>query len=89
MLTIRPSHALVALLPFILHGAAVDAAPQGQENGGMTKGMTSGQELTAQEQAAQVPGGISEATDGSTILDTTVTVKFAPPPLSPCSGILS
>ena len=76
MLTIRPFPALVALLlSFVLNGV-VDAVPQRQRNGGMTNGMTSGQELTAQEQAAQVPDGISEATDGSTILDTTVTVKF-------------
>lgn len=45
----------------------------------MTNGMTTGQELTAQEQAAEVPDGISEAADGSTILDTTVTVKFVLP----------
>ena len=32
-------------------------------------------DLTAQQQAAQIPDGISTATDGSTILDTTVTVK--------------
>ena len=82
MLTIRPLPALVALLLFCaLHGA-VDAVPQRgrqrqrERNGGMTKGMTSGQDLTAQEQAAQVPDGISQATDGSTILDMTVNVKL-------------
>jgi hypothetical protein len=32
---------------------------------------------TAQQQAAQIPQGISTATDGSTILDDTVTVKYA------------
>lgn len=30
---------------------------------------------TAQQQAAQVPQGVSQATDGGSILDTTVTVK--------------
>lgn len=39
-----------------------------------------GNGLTAQEQAAQIPDGIFTATDGSTILDTTVTVKYASPP---------
>lgn len=76
MLTIRPFPALVALLLSSALNGPVGAASQAQDNGGMTTGMTTGQELTAQEQAAQVPDGISEATDGSTILDTTVTVKF-------------
>jgi len=43
-------------------------------NGGANGGGAT-QQLTSQEQAAQIPGGISEATDGSTILDTTETVK--------------
>jgi hypothetical protein len=32
-------------------------------------------QLTAQQRAAKVPQGISTATDGSTILDTTVNIK--------------
>lgn len=75
-MTIRPFPALVALLLSSVLNGAVQAAPQPQNNGGMTNGMTGDQQLTAQEQAAQVPDGISEATDGSTILDTTVNVKF-------------
>ena len=64
MLMIRPLPVLVALLlSFLLYGA-VDAAPQGQADGGIANGMTSGEGLTAQEQAAQ--GGLcgGRATDG-------------------------
>ncbi|KAJ2904881.1 uncharacterized protein MKZ38_006922 [Zalerion maritima] len=46
--------------------ALTAAAPQ--RNGG-------GNQKTAQEQAADIPGGISEATDGSVIMDTTVNVN--------------
>lgn len=69
MLTIRPIHALAALLLSSLLDGAV-GAPQRQRGGE--------QQLTAQEQAAQIPDGISEATDGTTILDMTVEVKFVP-----------
>lgn len=81
MLTVRPSFsALVALFlaVFITFGLIVEAAPQGQNGrGGNNNGNNRNgtQQLTAQERAAQRPQGISRATDGSTILDTTVTVK--------------
>lgn len=44
-------------------------------NNGNGNGNGNTARLTAQEQAAQVPDGVSQATDGSTILDTTVDVK--------------
>lgn len=44
-------------------------------NNGNRNGNGNTAQLTAQEKAAQVPDGISTATDGSTILDTTVNVK--------------
>jgi hypothetical protein len=37
-----------------------------------------GRKQTAQQQAAQVPQGISQATDGSTILDDTVNINGLP-----------
>ena len=38
-------------------------------------GQGQGQGQTPQQQAAQIPGGVSQATDGSTILDKTVMIK--------------
>jgi hypothetical protein len=67
------SAALVALSLFSLTNA--QRRNRGGRRGGNNGGATQTQQLTAQEQAAQVPDGISEATDGSTILDTTQTVK--------------
>ncbi|KAK5633932.1 hypothetical protein RRF57_009646 [Xylaria bambusicola] len=52
----------------------VEASPQNR-NGRNGNGRGSRQRLTAQEQADQIPQGISTATDGSTILDTTARVK--------------
>lgn len=57
-----------------------EAAPQrnrggrggGNGNGG---GGGGGQQQTPQQKAAQKPGGISTAKDGSTILDQTVQIK--------------
>lgn len=65
MLTIRSSFgvALVALLSLLTGDVA--AVPQ---NRGGRKG--SAAKLTLQQQAAQIPQGVSQATDGSTILDT-------------------
>jgi hypothetical protein len=57
----------LALLSFV---ALATAYPQ---RGG--KGRA---KATAQQQAAQVPQGLSTATDGSTILDNTVMVKYVP-----------
>ncbi|RWA02982.1 hypothetical protein EKO27_g12123 [Xylaria grammica] len=51
----------------------VEAAPRNR-NGGGGRGAAS-QGLTAQEQADQIPQGVSTATDGSTILDATARVK--------------
>lgn len=88
MLTVRPSLSALVALFFtlsVLFGAAVEGAPQrqrnrngGNRNGGNRNNNGNGNgatELTSQERAAQIPDGISEATDGSTILDQTVTVK--------------
>ncbi|GAW23280.1 hypothetical protein ANO14919_128340 [Xylariales sp. No.14919] len=51
----------------------VEAAPRNR-NGGGGRGAAS-QRLTAQEQADQIPQGVSTATDGSTILDATARVN--------------
>lgn len=75
MLTIR--FALVALLTVF---GEVQAVPQnrgrkgGNRNGGGGGGNTQAQQ-TPQQQAAAIPQGISQATDGSMILDMTATVK--------------
>lgn len=73
MLTIRSpvGVALLALLSVFV--GDVSAVPQ---NRGGKKG--SGKTLTPQQQAAQIPQGVSKATDGSTIMDTNVTVKYVP-----------
>jgi hypothetical protein len=66
------SLAIVALSLFTVANA------QRRNRGGRTRGGNGGgttQQLTSQQQAAQIPDGISTATDGSTILDTTETVK--------------
>ena len=70
MFTLRSTLAAVVLALWLLAG--VDAAPQNRKKGKAS----ATKQLTAQQQAAQVPGGISKATDGSTILDSTVTVKY-------------
>ncbi|KAH9888670.1 hypothetical protein F4778DRAFT_403539 [Xylariomycetidae sp. FL2044] len=59
MLTVRS-----LFLTGLACGAAVEAAPQSRQ-----------QAQTAQEQAAQIPGGVSQATDGSMILDTEADVN--------------
>ncbi|KAI0487465.1 hypothetical protein F4859DRAFT_257059 [Xylaria cf. heliscus] len=56
----------------------VDAAPRNRNGNGNGNGNGRGaasQRLTAQEQADQIPQGISVATDGSTILDATAQVN--------------
>ncbi|KAI0532690.1 hypothetical protein GGR58DRAFT_489319 [Xylaria digitata] len=53
---------------------AVEAAPR-IRNGGNGGGRGAAQRLTAQDQADQIPQGISTATDGSTILDATARVN--------------
>lgn len=50
-------------LSFLALAALAAAAPQ------------RGKAQTAQQQAAQIPQGISQANDGSTILDTTAMIK--------------
>jgi hypothetical protein len=50
------------------------ALPQRNKNGG-GRGGGRAQQATAQQQAAQVPQGLSQATDGSIIMDDTVMVK--------------
>lgn len=70
MLTIR------SLLVFGLL-CAVDAAPQSRTKATKaTKASATKQKAsTAQQQAAQIAQGISTATDGSMILDTTAQIK--------------
>lgn len=50
-----------------------NAAPQ--NNRGGKNGNRGGTKQTPQQKAAQKPGGVSTATDGSTILDQTVQIK--------------
>jgi hypothetical protein len=50
------------------------ALPQRNRNG---NGNGRAKQQTAQQQAAQVPQGLSQATDGSIIMDDTVMVKYA------------
>lgn len=77
MLTIRSSVgvAFVALFGLLIDNAA--AVPQNRGGrGGGGRGQTQAQALTLQQQAAEIPQGVSQATDGSTILDTNATVKY-------------
>ena len=69
MWTVRSPLLLLLLAVNALTG--VDAAPQ--QRGGNRSGNRKAK--TPQQQAAAIPQGISQATDGSTILDTTATVK--------------
>lgn len=80
MLTIRASVgvALLALLSAFVGDVA--AVPQ-NKGSGKKGGATAKQ--TPQQQAAAIPQGLSKATDGSTIMDTNVTVKYVPAPRSP------
>lgn len=86
MLTIRSPVCTVFLALLSVFVADVSAVPQNRKGG--RKG--SGQTLTLQQQAAQIPQGISQATDGSTILDTNATVKYdiQPPPPTHTGRIL-
>lgn len=65
MLTIR------SLLLLGLLWATADASPQSRNRKGGGRARQ-----TAQQQAAQIPQGISQATDGSTILDMTANIKY-------------
>lgn len=71
--------ALFRVLAFVLlflFASPVDCLPKkkGTASNGNGNGNSAAQ--TAQQQAAAIPGGISKATDGSTILDKTVTIKY-------------
>jgi hypothetical protein len=55
------------------------AFPQRNRNGATSNGGGRQQQATAQQKAAQVPQGLSQATDGSMIMDDTVMVKYALP----------
>ncbi|CAN8100560.1 unnamed protein product [Discula destructiva] len=70
MLTIRSSFG-VALVAFL--GLWIDNVTAVPQNRGGRQG--SGRTGTRQQQAARVPQGVSEATDGSTILDMNATVN--------------
>lgn len=63
-------HGLFAVTSLLV---VTSALPQRNRNGG---GRGGGRQQTAQQQAAQVPQGISQAQDGSMILDDTVMVKY-------------
>lgn len=73
MLTIRSSAgvALLGLLSAFVGDVA--AVPQNRKGGNRGGGQT---QQTLQQQAAEIPQGVSQATDGSTILDMTATVKY-------------
>ncbi|KAF2014055.1 hypothetical protein BU24DRAFT_349940 [Aaosphaeria arxii CBS 175.79] len=60
--------------------AVAAPAPQRNRGGNRNGGGNGGgqQRATAQQQAAQVPGGISQAQDGSTIVDDTVNINGLP-----------
>ncbi|KAI1359124.1 hypothetical protein F5Y08DRAFT_88582 [Xylaria arbuscula] len=53
----------------------VEAAPRNRNGGNRNGGGGQQQALTAQDQADQIPQGVSTATDGSMILDTTARVN--------------
>lgn len=72
MLTIQ-SPILLFFLLLLGTFTGVQAAPKRKGNGNGNSASTAAQ--TPQQQAAQIPQGISQATDGSTILDATATVK--------------
>lgn len=86
MLTIRSPAgvALLALLGAFIGDVA--AVPQNRK-GGNRKGGQTQQAQTLQQQAAQIPQGVSQATDGSTILDMTATVKYVVIPLLPLGRV--
>lgn len=68
-----------------LLSASAEASPARNKASG-----TKGKAQTLQAQAAAIPQGISEATDGSTILDTNATVKYGclpPPPRVMAAGL--
>ncbi|KAI0118418.1 hypothetical protein GGR51DRAFT_216407 [Nemania sp. FL0031] len=69
---------MLTLRSLILTGLTlclVEASPRNRKGNGNGRGAASQQSLTAQEQADQIPQGLSVATDGSTILDTTAQVN--------------
>lgn len=53
--------------------SAAEAAPRNK--GQSSSSSSASKQQTLQAQAAAIPQGISQATDGSTILDTNATVK--------------
>ncbi|KAG7122601.1 hypothetical protein HYQ44_003499 [Verticillium longisporum] len=90
MLNVRSLLAALTLLLLVVN-AAPSPKPQNRRPGGNGNGNGNGRgngngggngrgnRQTAQQQAARVPQGISEATDGSTILDMTAEVKVSMP----------
>lgn len=77
MLTIR-SPVFFFFLLLLLDIFGVEALPQNQRKKGKGKGKNTAA-ATPQQQAAQIPQGVSQATDGSTILDMTARVKYVVP----------
>ncbi|GKT62464.1 hypothetical protein ColTof4_01913 [Colletotrichum tofieldiae] len=75
MLTVRSPVAALAVVLGLL--SVVRGAPQNRKGNGNRGGNGNGRanRQTAQQQAAQVPQGISQATDGSMILDMTANVN--------------
>ncbi|KAI1779392.1 hypothetical protein F4818DRAFT_249699 [Hypoxylon cercidicola] len=75
MLTVRSLSLLLAFGAL----SAVEAAPRkGRNRNGQGQQQQQQQAATAFEQAQQIPQGVSTATDGSTILDTTAMVNGLP-----------
>ncbi|KAI1755900.1 hypothetical protein F4782DRAFT_374200 [Xylaria castorea] len=74
MLTLR-SLLLVCLSTHLVEAAPRNRNGNGNGRGSASQGQQQQQRLTAQEQADQIPQGLSVATDGSTILDATAQVN--------------
>ncbi len=82
MSNVRSSVVFFLYWLLLLGVLGVDAAPKRKgkdrekDGGGNGGGNGDGQDLTPQQQAAQIAGGISKDLDRSTILDTTSKVKY-------------
>jgi hypothetical protein len=74
----------LSLLLFSLLAIPADALPKRKSpSGKASSGATTGAATGATTGGATGAGGITTATDGSTILDKTVTIKYSYPPSSP------
>lgn len=73
MLTVRSPVAALAVVLSML--SLAHGAPQNRKGSGNRGGNGRTNTQTSQQKAAQVPQGISQAADGSMILDMTANVK--------------